>query len=135
MTNREHVMSKAANHGTLHHLKSDSVLSVATYTSDKRLIRYSQPYNWKILNDTTTIIGMKCIKAESDLGINAWFAPSITVNAGPDAYYGLPGLILQAYNSKRETIFIANSILYDAPLLVYPQNIKIVEMGKVVNGQ
>ena len=130
MSKKVSVLSRDSHHGTLHHLKSDSILEVSTFIN-KCLIKIGIVYNWKILNDTATILGIKCIKAESELGMTAWFAPSKPVNAGPSIYYGLPGLILKVVKKDRNNLFIAESIQNEVPFLDYPNNIKIIRSGKL----
>lgn len=88
--------------------------------------------DWKLLNETKTIGQYKCYKAtlerevevmESQVMVNpteeeqklpepkkktieivAWYAPDIPVNAGPEEFYGLPGLILQLENDEKTII-------------------------------
>ncbi|WP_046743791.1 GLPGLI family protein [Kordia zhangzhouensis] len=42
--------------------------------------------------------------------ITAWYTPEIPVNAGPDMYWGLPGLILEV-NDGRQTIVCSKIVL------------------------
>ncbi|OUD36580.1 GLPGLI family protein [Flavobacterium sp. FPG59] len=56
-----------------------------------------QEWNWQITNETREINGFKCKKATSNsfgYDFTAWFTEDIAVNAGPDKFDGLPGLIL-----------------------------------------
>jgi GLPGLI family protein len=56
---------------------------------------------WKILSDTVNILGYKCQKAVINYMQNrytAWFTTALAYKAGPDIFYGLPGLILKVYN-------------------------------------
>ena len=78
-------------------------------------------YNWKITDETETILGYACKKATfTSYGeyVEAWYTEKIPVADGPDKIYGLPGLILKvrfrtseiiAYkiNSKNEPIKIS----------------------------
>jgi len=53
---------------------------------------------WKITEDTATVLNYQCQKATiSFRGRNyeAWFAPEIPINDGPWKFLGLPGLILR----------------------------------------
>jgi GLPGLI family protein len=53
---------------------------------------------WKITTVVDTIAGYRCIKAtytKDTVVTQAWFAPEIKVSAGPENYYGLPGMILK----------------------------------------
>jgi len=69
------------------------------------LHRYNSKYTeavpkqeWKLTNETQTIIGYKCQKATCRFrgrDFIAWFAPSIPVKRGPWKFSGLPGLILK----------------------------------------
>jgi GLPGLI family protein len=67
-------------------------------------------YDWKIQNDLKEVAGHVCMKAfvEDTLKkhkIVAWFAQDIPLDAGPEGYYGLPGLILELdYNDGAMTV-------------------------------
>ncbi len=59
-----------------------------------------RPLNWKILNDIKEVAGHICMKAIVEDTVKkqkivAWFAQDIPSNAGPERFYGLPGLILE----------------------------------------
>ncbi len=65
--------------------------------------------NWKISKDTMSFSGVKCQKATSYFkGRNwiAWFAPELPFQSGPWKLNGLPGLIIQAYDEKKEVQFL-----------------------------
>jgi len=58
------------------------------------------PQKWKIQNDLKEVAGHICMKAywEDTLKMQkvvAWFAQDIPLNAGPERFCGLPGLILE----------------------------------------
>ena len=69
------------------------------------LHRYNSKYTeavpkqeWKLTNETQTIIGYKCQKATCRFrgrDFIAWFAPAVPVKRGPWKFGGLPGLILK----------------------------------------
>ncbi len=64
--------------------------------------------NWKIGKDTATFAGLHCQKATANFkGRNwiAWFAPELPFQSGPWKLNGLPGLIIEAYDEKKEVIF------------------------------
>ena len=70
---------------------------------------------WVILDSIKTIIGFDCIKAETNYRGRkwiAWFAPDIAIQEGPWKLCGLPGLILEASDSKKHYKFIATGIAY-----------------------
>lgn len=70
---------------------------------------------WKLNNNRLKILNYTCIEAIQIMGtdtIKAWFTPEIPISAGPDDYYGLPGIIL-AVERKGTTIYLASSISLD----------------------
>ena len=65
--------------------------------------------DWKITPDTASFSGVKCQKATTFFkGRNwiAWFAPDMPFQSGPWKLHGLPGLIVEAYDSKKEVQFL-----------------------------
>lgn len=70
-------------------------------------------WNWKVTDESKIISGYTCRKAISNLmGLyfEAWFTDEIPVNAGPDKYDGLPGLILFIKTPGIE--IVAHSIIF-----------------------
>lgn len=64
--------------------------------------------DWKILKDTMSFSGIACQKATTNFkGRNwiAWFATEIPFQSGPWKLNGLPGLIIEAYDEKKEVKF------------------------------
>ncbi|RBQ02397.1 GLPGLI family protein [Pedobacter miscanthi] len=64
--------------------------------------------DWKILKDTMSFSGIPCQKATTRFkGRNwiAWFATEIPFQSGPWKLNGLPGLIVEAYDDKKEVKF------------------------------
>ena len=60
--------------------------------------------NWRIKNDTIHLANHVCQKAETFYGGRlwiAWFALDIPISDGPYKFSGLPGLIMQIYDSKK----------------------------------
>lgn len=63
---------------------------------------------WKITKDTTSFSGIHCQKATAYFkGRNwiAWYAPELPFQSGPWKLNGLPGLIIEAYDEKKEVMF------------------------------
>jgi len=69
--------------------------------------------NWTLKDDTLTVCGYRCNKAETTFGGRkwvAWYAPEIAISDGPWKLYGLPGLILKAIDSTKTHSFEATSL-------------------------
>lgn len=63
---------------------------------------------WKMSSESKTLAGYKCQKAEMHYAgrdYTAWFTPEIPISAGPYKFSGLPGLIVEIYDSKKEYHF------------------------------
>ncbi|NCI45951.1 GLPGLI family protein [Sediminibacterium soli] len=64
--------------------------------------------DWAIAPDTRQIMGMPCQKANGRFkgrDYEAWFAAQLPYSNGPWKLGGLPGLILEAYDTKKEVVF------------------------------
>lgn len=63
---------------------------------------------WKITADTTTLNGLQCQKATTHFkgrDYTAWFCADLPYRVGPWKLNGLPGLIVEAYDAKKDVIF------------------------------
>ena len=66
------------------------------------------PMDWKISGDTATFGGLHCQKATTHFkgrDYTAWFCPDMPLHVGPWKLNGLPGMIVQAYDRKKEVVF------------------------------
>lgn len=64
--------------------------------------------DWKIKKDTLSFSAIRCQMATANYkGRNwiAWFAPELPFQSGPWKLQGLPGLIIEAYDTKKEVQF------------------------------
>jgi len=70
-------------------------------------------FHWKLEDGTRTVCGHTCQKATCSFRgreWTAWYAVDIPMSQGPWKFGGLPGLIMQVEDSKREHVFTAVSI-------------------------
>lgn len=68
---------------------------------------------WTIGQESDTVLGFTCIKATASFRGREWtayFAPEIPIGEGPWKLFGLPGLILKAYDSKHHYEYEAKEI-------------------------
>jgi GLPGLI family protein len=76
------------------------------FEKTKYIEKYEQKAYWELTNQTKIISGYTCFKAttiqfnghwndDPKFLTTAWYCPAITVQYGPNGYYGLPGLILE----------------------------------------
>ncbi len=64
--------------------------------------------NWTITQETKQIQGLDCQKATGYFkgrNYDAWFCSSLPYSNGPWKFGGLPGLIIEAYDTKKEVVF------------------------------
>lgn len=70
--------------------------------------QYSEDWEkpqWELLDSAKTILGYECQLAQTDFRgrhWSAWFTPDIPISDGPWKLCGLPGLILEAYDTARD---------------------------------
>lgn len=92
--------------------KDEMTRQVAFMTRDFQVSGPTVKKAWKLTNKMTKVQDYTCMSAELKMGedvITAWFTPEIPISAGPDLFYGLPGLIL-VVEKNGETAFMATSI-------------------------
>jgi GLPGLI family protein len=64
--------------------------------------------NWKINSDTATFGGLHCQQATAHFkgrDYIAWFCPDLPFHTGPWKLSGLPGVIVDAHDTKNEVVF------------------------------
>lgn len=103
-------------------IPSGKITGAMLYDGETRYYEedYEKP-NWVILDSVKTISGIECILASTNYRgreWNAWFAPDIAVQEGPWKLTGLPGLILEAYDTKKHYKFLFSGVKYSKVLNV-----------------
>lgn len=74
--------------------------------------------DWEISDSTKMIGNYLCIAATAEFrgrNYRAWFTPEIALPLGPWKLQGLPGMILEAYDTGREVVFLVESIVTPLP--------------------
>src|ERR1700761_5032456 len=69
--------------------------------------------DWRISNDTATFGGLHCQKATGYFKgrtYTAWFCPDMPLHVGPWKLNGLPGVIVQAYDAKKDVQFMFDGV-------------------------
>jgi len=69
--------------------------------------------NWKIGGDTATFGGLHCQKAAGHFkgrDYIVWFCPDLPVHSGPWKLNGLPGVIVDARDTKNEVVFAFDGV-------------------------
>lgn len=92
------------NHNVFTDFKNNSLIFSRNLVGNHYVVKKEEFYNfsWDIKKETKIISGLEARKAvgtyyniffEANREIIAWFIPSIPIPAGPDIYFGLPGLV------------------------------------------
>ena len=82
----------------------------------KNLYQYDEikpKFNWKLEESSKNILNYDCKKATLEYAgriYTAWYTKDIPINNGPYKFEGLPGLILEMYDSKNDFHFEAVGI-------------------------
>jgi len=89
---------------------------------------------WRLLDETKEINGMKCQKAMASVygrEYEAWFSTDIPFPYGPWKLHGLPGLILEAHSTDGAIDFVLEHV---HPVLDEPQEIVPPSKGEHIEG-
>jgi GLPGLI family protein len=100
----------AFNKNVYNHYKKDKILFTRNLINNDYHVE-GKPYkfNWELKEESKTILGYQAKKAtgvyydiirNKEFEIIAWFIPSIPIPAGPDIYFGLPGLVGEVHLRK-----------------------------------
>lgn len=81
---------------------------------DTYLIDGAMPViDWKISSDTATFGGLHCQKAAGHFkgrDYTAWFCADLPLQVGPWKFNGLPGVIVQVYDAKKDVQFMFDGV-------------------------
>jgi GLPGLI family protein len=96
-------------------LPDQKLITIAPFQRNDYLI--TEPLdniNWKILTETKKIKGYSCQKAITHYkgrDYTAWFSVELPFSFGPWKLHGLPGLILEATDKKKEVQFLCEAVI------------------------
>jgi hypothetical protein len=85
---------------------------------------------WTLSEEQRKIENLDCFKAIANFrgrSYVAWYAPSIPVQEGPWKLSGLPGLVIEAYDEKKDLYFLAKSIKPLGTIPVFPNHVDIAQ--------
>lgn len=98
------------------------------WMTDESFFRYDEklPYmDWTLSGESKEILGYDCFEAHTEFrgrSWTVWFTPEVSVDCGLWKFNGLPGLIMQAYDAKREYVFdIVGLAESDEAIVMYPK--------------
>lgn len=83
--------------------KNDKFLIWDQILRNTYIFEINKKIKWNLISDTKIISGYKCLKAIGkyrNKEITAWYTNEIAISEGPYTFKGLPGLILEVYDSK-----------------------------------
>lgn len=104
--------------GAFYYVLTDYLKDSYTYqeeisTSSYRYSDNIPSFAWQIHPEYKTILNSRCQKATGKyMGriYEAWFATDLSAKAAPWKFYGLPGLVMEAYDSRQQYTFTALGI-------------------------
>lgn len=100
---------------TVNHLSKKTMWSNLLYRKQVYVKEATPIINWKIGKETKKIGKFNCKIATANFrgrNYTAWFTPEIPLPYGPWKLQGLPGLILEAYDTNKFVYWTAKSIEY-----------------------
>lgn len=108
---------KVSPHGdqVVYHVRKNTMWSNLLYGSQVYVKEIAPRMNWKIEKETKKIGSFQCKKATTKFrgrSYTAWFTIDIAVPFGPWKLNGLPGLILEAYDTDKFVSWYFKSVEY-----------------------
>lgn len=91
-----------------------------------RIMEPIKPFRWEMQEDSKEFMGYTTHKATTTYAgrdYDAWFTLEIPINDGPYIFYGLPGLIVELYDTENHYHFKLHSIekLEEAKTWIIPE--------------
>lgn len=99
----------------VYNLKKNTMWSNVLYRNQIYVKEVAPKMNWKIEKETKKLGKFNCKKATTSFrgrNYTAWFTTEIAVPFGPWKLNGLPGLILEAYDTNKSVYWYFKSVEY-----------------------
>lgn len=99
----------------VNNLKKSTMWSSFLYRKQIYVKEVTPKMNWKIEKETKKIGKFICKKATTSFrgrNYTAWFTPEIPVSFGPWKLNGLPGIILEAYDTNKHVYWYFKTVEY-----------------------
>lgn len=109
------------------------LISLHDYTAYKYELKEDLPnLDWKLGTETKEILGYTCMMSTTTFAgrdYTAWYTLDIPISEGPYKFYGLPGMILEIYDSKNHYHFEAIGIVkLNAEIIIDNQEYKKISL-------
>ena len=120
------VFTDSIGHVILMNLKSKNLL-IRSFCAENEdyLFEDKVDFEWEIGNRNKVIANLNCVNATTHFrgrDYQVWFTTDIPVSAGPWKFFGLPGLILEVEDSKKE-------------VLIKLKELRVEEQTKIINSE
>lgn len=114
----------------VYNIKNNTIFSSFNYKEQFYVKEIAIKHNWKIEKETKKIGRFKCIRATTTFrgrNYTAWFTTEIPISYGPWKLYGLPGLILEAYDTNKNVYWYFKNVEYPTE---NKENVNNIRKGK-----
>ncbi|MCG9899443.1 MAG: GLPGLI family protein [Hydrotalea sp.] len=127
-------LPKATSEQILIDFSLDEIIQIRPFLGDTFAIKNSlDKINWTLIDSSKLIGELDCFKAIGHFkgrNYECWYAPSIAIRSGPWKLNGLPGLIVQAVDSKSEIAFELISLKVLPNTFSLPKNLTFINESK-----
>ena len=120
----------------VYHIKKNTMWSNFLFKEQIYVKEVTPIINWKISKETKKIGKFNCKKATANFrgrNYTAWFTIDIPLPFGPWKLQGLPGLILEAYDTNKNLYWYFKNIEYSSKAKSKGQYLKIPKKEKFKN--
>ena len=126
---------KLIHHGLMYNRNNDELLHEVAWPKKKYfvIVDSSRPYKWIFNKERKNILGYNCNLAYSVSQTNdttlVWYTNELGNLFGPSFYFGLPGIVLEAFTQQYGRHYLATKIEKSSTILVQP-NVKKIPINE-----